>query len=412
MRMHSRLLLCAVLASLLLGTGPSTLAKGPSTTVTVRIDMRGPIGAGWFDPKTETVGLRGGSAPLSWGTTQAAADSDGDGVYDLRLTVPVQASRTSFLSHKFKVDGTDNPNDGWENGPNRPLLLTRPGVVVTRAFDAAGPKFPTTLHGRVQRHPAFTSAFVAPRDVTVLLPVEYGRSPRQRFPVVYLHDGQNLFNAAEGNGGEWRVDETALALARRGRAEAVIVVGVHSVSDRRVDDYTPTSMARDTVSGTLRFGGKADAYGRFLVEELKPFIDRTYRTEPSVSRTALGGSSLGGLVTMYLGLAYPKVFGTLLVVSPSVWWDEMMIVKRVDGLESRMAQRVWLDMGTNEGPGSVDQARSLRDALVRKGWSLEKDLRYAEYPGAGHDESAWAERFGAMLEFAFPGRRVKRGSGQ
>ncbi len=406
MRHRLRRSIVAVTLCVLTFAGLAVEARGPSTTVMVRIDMRAPIGAGWFDPKTETVGLRGGSAPLSWGATLAASDKDGDGVFEIRLTVPMRSSRTAFLSHKFKVDGTDNPNDGWENGPNRPLLLSRSGAVVSRAFDAPGPSFPNTLNGRVARHPAFQSAFVAARDVTVLLPAEYERSTRRRFPVVYLHDGQNLFNAAEGNGGEWRVDETALALARRGLTEPVIVVGVHNAAERRVDDYTPTAMARETPTGTLRFGGKADAYGRFLVEELKPFIDRTYRTDPSAGRTALGGSSLGGLVTMYLGLVYPSVYGTLLVVSPSIWWDDMMIVKRVDGLDKRTSQRIWLDMGGNEGPGTVEQARSLRDALVRKGWKAGEDLRFGEFAGAGHDESAWAERFGQMLVFAFPGRRA------
>lgn len=406
MRNRLRRSMIGLLACVLPVAGIVAEAREPSTVVTARIDMRAPIGAGWFDPKTETVGLRGGSTPLSWGTTLPASDRDGDGIFEVRLTVPVRASRTAFLSHKFKVDGTDNPNDGWENGPNRPLLLSRNGAVVLRAFDAPGPSFPNTLSGPVARHPSFPSAFVTARDISVLLPAEYARSPRRRFPVVYLHDGQNLFNAAEGNGGEWRVDETALLLARRGVAEPVIVVGVYNGAERRVDDYTPTAMARDTPTGTLRFGGKADAYGRFLVEELKPFIDRTYRTEPSPDRTALGGSSLGGLVTMYLGLAYPSVYGTLLVVSPSVWWDDLMIVKRVDGLDRRTSQRIWLDTGTNEGPGTVEQARALRDALVRKGWKVGADLRFGEFAGAGHDESAWAERFGQMLQFAFPGRRA------
>ena len=403
-----RIASCAVLACLLAHSGSAAQANEPSAKITVRIDMRAPIKAGWFDPKTETVGLRGGSSPLSWGTTLPAVDPDRDGVYDVRFTVPVRPSRTAFLSHKFKVDGTDNPNDGWENGPNRPLLITRPGAIVTRAFDAAGPPFPNTLRGRVSRHPAFPSTFVQARDVTVLLPAEYATATRRRFPVIYLHDGQNLFNAAEGNGGEWQVDESSIALVRARRVEPVIVVGVHSVSDRRVDDYTPTPMARDTPNGLLSFGGKADAYGRFLVNELKPFIDRTYRTQASADRTALGGSSLGGLVTLHLGLKYPAVFGTLFVVSPSVWWDEMSIVKGVDALGERTAQRIWLDMGTNEGPGALEQARLLRDALVRKGWNLGTDLRFREYAGAGHDESAWAARFGEMLEFAFPGPGLSR----
>ena len=384
--------------------GTQASARSPRTSVTVRMDMREAIRAGWFDPKAEQAGLRGGSAPLSWGATLPASDPDGDGVYDVRLTVPVRASRTAFLSYKFKVDGTENPNDGWETGPNRALLLARNGAVVMRAFDAPGSPFPSTLAGRTVVHPAFASTYVGARDVTVLLPEGYARSPKRRYPVLYMHDGQNLFDAARAFGGEWQVDETAYALARRRRAEPVIVVGVHN-TERRVDDYTPTAMQRETPNGVLRFGGGADAYGRFLVEELKPFIDRTYRTETGPARTALCGSSLGGLVTMYLGLTFRDVFGTLIVVSPSVWWDNEAIVRSVDGLAKPTGQRIWVDIGTGEGPDTVTQTRHLRDALARKGWTVGRDLAYREVEGAGHDESAWAARFGAMLEFAFPAPR-------
>lgn len=386
----------------------SGVAARREATAVVRIDMRGPIAAGWFDPQTERVGLRGGSAPLSWASTVEAEDPDHDGVYRVLVRFDVVPSREAFVAYKFKVDGTDNPNDGWEDGPNRALLLARSRAVVTRAFDAGGPEFPRTLHGAIRVHPDFASKFVSPRAITVLLPPGYERDRARRYPVLYLHDGQNLFDARTAHGGEWRVDESAGALVRAGRMEPAIVVGIASVPSDRIFDYTPTVVTDRRADPPVRIGGRADAYGRFLVEEVKPFVDATYRTRPDAASTGLGGSSLGGLVTMYLGLKYPAVFSRLLVVSPSVWWDERTIAAMVASLEHKTPQRIWLDIGTREGDEAVADARLLRDALVAKGWRLGRDLVYVEASGAGHDESAWAARAPAMLRFAFPPRRSRR----
>jgi predicted alpha/beta superfamily hydrolase len=217
-----------------------------------------------------------------------------------------------------------------------------------------------------------------------------------------MHDGQNLFDSATAFGAEWRVDETVASLVRSGRVEPVIVVGVSSRPDTRIDDYTPVPHPFERGGQRVPLGGKADAYGRFLVEELKPFVDANYRTRPDARDTALGGSSLGGLVSMYLGLRYPNVFSKLLVVSPSVWWANGHIVDEVEAAPSKHATRIWLDIGTAEGDEATQGARRLREALVAKGWRLGDDLAYMEVREARHDESAWAARFGRMLEFVFP----------
>ena len=159
---------------------------------------------------------------------------------------------------------------------------------------------------------------------------------------------------------------------------------------------TPTADPR------VRAGGKADRYGRMLVEELKPFIDSAYRTKPDAPNTGLGGSSLGGLVTMYLGLRYPEVFGKLAVVSPSVWWDGRRILREVGAFGGERRARIWLDMGTGEGARAAPDARRLRDALVSKGWRVDADLKYFEAHGARHTEAAWAARVEPILRFLFP----------
>jgi predicted alpha/beta superfamily hydrolase len=175
----------------------------------------------------------------------------------------------------------------------------------------------------------------------------------------------------------------------------LIIVGINNTGPRRLQEYTPT---RDPRLG----GGGASDYGRMIVEELKPYIDESYRTRPDAASTAIGGSSLGGLVTMYLGLTYPRVFSRLAVLSPSVWWDRRAILTLVRQTRPRPPLRIWVDMGTAEGRRGLEDARLLKAALIGAGWQIGSDLHYAEYEGAMHTEEAWAARFGSVLEWLFP----------
>jgi predicted alpha/beta superfamily hydrolase len=182
-----------------------------------------------------------------------------------------------------------------------------------------------------------------------------------------------------------------------GAIEPLIIVGIYNAGVRRVDEYTPVEDKR-------LGGGHADAYGRMLVEELKPFIEEHYRTLAGAEHCGMGGSSLGGLVSLYLGLRYPTIFSGLAVVSPSVWWRDRAILKTVAALREKPNLRIWLDIGTKESTKAVPDTRALRDALISKGWQLGEDLAYFEAEGGEHTESAWAERVDPMLRFLFPAR--------
>ncbi len=260
-----------------------------------------------------------------------------------------------------------------------------------------------TLTGNIQRHKGFESRTLGNRrDVLVYLPTGYRRFLRRHYPVLYLQDGQNVFDAATAFGGvEWSVDETAQRLIRKRLIEPLIIVAVNNTGTDRIHEYTPTRAVAETgVQKNKRSRGLARKYGKFLTSELKPFIDATYRTRPEAEFTGLGGSSLGGLLTMTLGLWFPDVFTRLAVMSPAVWWDDHVIVRMVEELEEKLPLRIWLDIGTHEiGWG---RTRALRDALVEKGWHLHDDLQYTEAEGAGHTESAWAARVDPMLRFLFP----------
>ena len=232
----------------------------------------------------------------------------------------------------------------------------------------------------------------------VYLPPGYEESD-ERFPVLYLQDGQNLFDPATAfNGQDWRADVTADERIRAGAMQPVILAGVYNTGVRRISEYTPT---RDPVR---RKGGKGDRYAQMLARELKPFLDREYRT--SKTGHGVGGSSLGGLASLEAALLYPRVFSRAAVISPSVWWDRRSILSMVREYRGKERPLVWLCAGTCEGPGVIDDLRLLRDALLAKGWQEGATLRYQEVDGAGHNEQAWGARFGNVLEWLFPRREA------
>ena len=259
-----------------------------------------------------------------------------------------------------------------------------------------------TLTGTLRLHKNLQSRFLKEeRDVIVYLPPEYNSDTHRRYPVLYLHDGQNLFDAATAfAGNEWGLDELAEELISKQEIEPLIIVGVYNAGAKRMAEYTHVRDRRGR-------GGRAKRYAKLLVDELKPFIDEEYRTFPEKSHTALGGSSLGGLVTLYLGLHYPDIFGKLIVMSPSVWWANRAILREVRSLKKKLPQKIWLDIGTCEGSNPqhcIEDARMLRDALIAKGWTLGDDFRFVEDEGAGHDEKAWGFRMADALKFLFPPR--------
>jgi predicted alpha/beta superfamily hydrolase len=248
--------------------------------------------------------------------------------------------------------------------------------------------------------PDFRSRFLPdPRDIFVYLPEAYLNEPHRRFPIFYLHDGQNLFDDLTSYvpGHSWQAHTTADRLTESGEIEPVILVGVANTGLRRMAEYTPT---RDFKLG----GGEARSYARLLIEELKPFVDRAYRTKAGPGTTAVGGSSLGGLVSLFLGFEYPNIFGKIAVMSPSIWWNNRSILSFVEAPFTRPELRIWLDMGMSEGAKHLRDTDHLFRLLKRRGWREDIDLAYQRVPGAVHSEDAWADRFDDVLRFLFPAR--------
>ena len=237
------------------------------------------------------------------------------------------------------------------------------------------------------------------RDVLVALPSSYATSD-QRYPVIYLQDGQNLFDPGTSYAGSWELRETLAAHAAAG-LEAIIVA-IPNMGQERKDEYGPFPDARHG-------GGRGDAYARFVARTLKPLVDREFRTRPGRAETAIAGSSLGGLVSLYAFLAYPETFGAVAALSPSLWFAR--------GTTFRWARkrrfgggRIYLDAGGREPPRTTRDTRRMRDLLVAKGYVHGSTLAYVEDPDGGHDETSWARRFRSAFPFLVAGSPVPEGA--
>ncbi len=226
-------------------------------------------------------------------------------------------------------------------------------------FGPAAAQQDHTLTGDIRMHKSFHSKILNnDRDILVYLPPGYESNKKKRYSVLYLNDGQNLFDGATSfiPGQEWRVDETVQSLIATGQIEPLIVVGIYNTGKDRINEYTPTEDQK------FKMGGKADVYGRMLVEEL----------------------------------------------SPSVWFANKQILREIEAVRKKPPLRIWVDTGTKEGTTAeeaqqtVVNARLLKETLVRKGWRLGKDLSYFEAEGAEHNERAWATRMEPVLKFLFP----------
>ena len=232
------------------------------------------------------------------------------------------------------------------------------------------------------------------RPVTVYLPAGYDERDGRRYPVLYMQDGQNLFDAERAYipGQHWQLKEAADAAIGERNASPMIIAGIDHAGPARADEYTPT---RDP---KYKGSGGADKYAEFLIGTVKPAIDERYRTIGDDS--AVGGSSLGGLVSLHLALTRPEVFKRAAIMSPSVWWNNRAILEEVSAFDGSRP-RIWLDIGGREGAKTVEDARALRDRLLARGWN-DRTLRYYEDRRGDHSERAWARRVRLALEFLFP----------
>jgi predicted alpha/beta superfamily hydrolase len=255
-------------------------------------------------------------------------------------------------------------------------------------------------HPRLRLHFGFASNYLpGQRDLIVYVPPEYDREPERRYPVLYLHDGQNLFDGRTSfiPGQTWAVREHADAAIKAGEVEPLVIVGIYNTGDRRLAEYTHES-------DWQRGGGEADEYGLMLTRELMPWIAGQYRVRTERESTGVGGSSLGGLVSLFLGLRHPEVFGALALLSPSVWWNRKSILGYLNERAPQIWERprAWLDVGDREGLRTLKDAETLNRRLKANGWRTGETLHFEQVHDGTHDEASWARRVRPMLRFLFP----------
>lgn len=273
-------------------------------------------------------------------------------------------------------------------------IRTSSGPGVIRAESATGDLRLHEFRSRIFRNTRFLRVWLPPG-------YDDAENRDRRYPILYLNDGQNLFEPATSfTGVEWQVDETADRLIREDAIAPMIIVGIDNAGKARIREYMPYRSFQPVM---MRVQG--NRYPDFLLKEVAPFIARNYRVAPGPENTGLGGSSLGALIALYTAMVRPNVIGRLLIESPSLWASNRQIIRESRSVK-QWPQRIYLGTGTAE-IGNPDRDRSVVDdvrefdAILRRSGLDDDRLRLVIEEGGTHHESAWARRFPDALRFLF-----------
>jgi len=303
----------------------------------------------------------------------------------------IQESR--FHTHtqlSFKVTrGSYYKEALYDNKGQTPPAVTFNAIadtIVVLRPSAWNDLYQRSITGTVRYHHNFGSVFLKyTRDVTVWLPPSYFKTPAKRYPVLYAHDGQNIFDHTGGAGDEWHMDEVADSLIRKGAVEEFIIVGIANTRDRMIE-----------------YSGAPEGYNyvKFIATELKPFIDKEYRTRSDKMNTAAIGSSMGGLISFYMLWLYPEVFSKAACLSSGFYFDDGDITRQLEKSTARLAgSRIYLDCGGLDLDSDfLPSNEHVRD-LLQNNRSIGFQYRY--FPNDSHNEYAWAKRLYMPLVFLF-----------
>ncbi|NLA78904.1 MAG: alpha/beta hydrolase [Erysipelothrix sp.] len=241
------------------------------------------------------------------------------------------------------------------------------------------------------------------RKVRVLLPKDYDQETDVSYPVIYMHDGQNVFYSKESYSGySWKV----IPLLKKKDASKVIIVGINNAGKKRLDEYGPW------VFDDKSHGGLGKAYAEWVVDVVKPFVDQHYRTKPERENTMLAGSSMGGLITAYMGARYPEVFGSLGVFSLASWLSEKEFLQFIEAHPLHPQTKVYIQVGTHEGNATDEKFTdtNINQAYINSSlWYYEALIRSGHHPdniwlrvlfGETHSEKFWADHFGEYLQYS------------
>jgi predicted alpha/beta superfamily hydrolase len=329
-----------------------------------------------------------------WNPALISLEKQGDGswaktiLFEAGRRVEYKITRGSWDTEAVNADGTV-PGNGVLNVQSNETI----NIVVANWRDMLhkdiARKMEGQITGAVKYHRRMEGDGIQPRDVIVWLPPSYGKVPDRRYPVLYVHDGQNAFDPLTSFlGVDWQIDETADRLIREGKMQEILVVAIGNTPDRR-DEYSDTPKGR--------------AYMRFIVEKLKPVIDEEYRTLPDREHTAVMGSSMGGLISFLLVWDYPKVFSQAACLSPAFLYRDVNAVSLVEASAgTKQNLRIYMDNGGVGLDGQLQQGcERMLQALQAKGFEMGENLEWYHDPEAEHSERAWSKRVWRPLLFMY-----------
>ena len=379
----------------------SEAADVDNLIITVKIPASTPAGDKIFIAGShETMGgWKASGAELikiSEYTWRFAARLDKDCEIEFKFT------RGDFSKVEKDAKGHEIPNRklffNLEAGENKIDCTVEAWADITHGGSPTAPK-PPEITGDFEFIKKFKSKILNnERDIIVLLPPSYfsklKKNAEKRYPVLYMHDGNNLFDPNTSfQGVDWGVDEACAKLYKQSAISEMIVVAVYNGPDR-VGEYTPFKDPKHE-------GGDGEKYLQFLTDELMPQINSKYRTLTDAKNTAIGGSSLGGLISLYAAAKYSDKFSKAIVMSPSIWWADGRIVDFVTGAKLDAAKtKIWMDMGRAEGEEGLSYTRRFNSEFNKK-YPGFKNYCYKEFPDAPHNETAWRARIELPLKYMF-----------
>lgn len=345
-----------------------------------------------YTPPTDSLYIAGNFTGWEPGVPEYMLHKNAQGKWS--ITLPGQASGTVI---KFKFT-----RGSWatvEKGPLGEEISDRTyafgsndsvDVIIYNWADAGGSSSTAADNVKIISTDFYMPQLNRTRRIWVYFPPDYETSGIS-YPVLYMHDGQNLFDAATSFSGEWEVDETLNAMASQGK-HVPLVVGIDNGGSDRIGEYTPWANSQYG-------GGDGEKYMQFIVETLKPYIDLNYRTLTDRDNTGLMGSSLGGLISHYGSLKYQDTFGKAGLFSPSYWYsDSIWGFTHDSGKQQEI--RFYQLCGTNESAGLVGELKRMNDSLVSLGFGQDKIFNKT-VPDGQHNEKLWREAFGEAYTWLF-----------
>ena len=378
--------------------GLLALASAPAAAQSVLKIIRVPANT----PPADTIFVAGTFNSWNPHAPAYALAKNADGSYQIALPAGLGAVEYKFTRGSWAKA---------EESANRKADLAKSVLISHEVLAWSAPAAPRKSTASARVH-VLSESFGLPqlgrhRRILLYLPADYGAQPKRRYPVLYMHDGQNVFDAATSFSGEWGVDETLDRLRAAGLdPTGSIVVAVENDNQHRADEYIPWRNAE------IKGGGQGGAYVDFLANTLKPYVDAHYRTRPDAAHTGVAGSSLGGLISVYAALKYPRVFGEVGAFSPAFWVCDDSLRAFAKTHPAARTARFYFVCGPQESETMLPLMAQWRDELRAEGVPANNLSFHAPADGQ-HREWFWQREFPAAYQFLFgPAPKARAGSGK